>query len=109
VEGKRATSAARLSRAEAPQVMIRKNSMNTRHGVRSDSNSGEPVDHSGPGLSKAHNSSNTRSNAEGLPTNLQWHRRACMTDHGGGLPIRLIIRLVPPQPKVGGVWGRGPQ
>ena len=32
-------------------------------------NSGQPVDHSGPGLSRAYNSSNTRSNAEGLPTN----------------------------------------
>jgi hypothetical protein len=69
VEGERATSAGRLSRAEAPQVMIRKNSMSTRaSGVRSDCNSGEPVAHSGPGLSRAHNSSNTRSNAEGLPT-----------------------------------------
>jgi hypothetical protein len=38
-------------------------------GVRSDFNSGQPVDHSGPGLSRAYNPSNTRSNSEGLPTN----------------------------------------
>ena len=67
--GKAGHLSGRLSRAEAPQVMIRKNSMSTRaSGVRSDCNSGEPVAHSGPGLSKTYNSSNTRSNAEGLPT-----------------------------------------
>jgi hypothetical protein len=40
-------------------------------GVRSDSNSGQPVANSGPGLSRANNSSDARSNAEGLPSSSQ--------------------------------------
>jgi hypothetical protein len=40
-------------------------------GVRSESNSGQPVDHSGPGLSRANNSGDSRSKTGGLPSSSQ--------------------------------------